>query len=29
MLDRLARSWVPRLSRLEKVEDMLSARGGP
>jgi hypothetical protein len=29
MLDRLARSWVPRLSRLEKIEDMLSARGSP
>jgi hypothetical protein len=29
MLDRLTRSWVLRLSRLEKVKDVLGARRRP
>jgi len=29
MLDRLTRSWVLTLSRLETAKDVLRARGGP
>jgi hypothetical protein len=29
MLDRLTRSWVTGLNRLEEVQDVLRARGGP